>query len=42
MIKINRLKKWINQYMGLCPNCKGAGSLPDGEHCTDCMGSGHD
>jgi len=25
-----------------CPNCKGVGSLPDGEHCTDCMGSGHD
>jgi DnaJ-class molecular chaperone len=42
MIKINRLKKWINQYMGLCPNCKGVGSLPDGEHCIDCMGTGND
>jgi len=37
-----RLIQHIKQFMGKCPNCKGVGSLPNGEHCTDCMGSGHD
>ena len=39
---MSKIKKWVRSYMGKCPNCKGVGSLPDGEHCTDCMGSGHD
>ena len=39
---MSKIKKWVRSYIGKCPNCKGVGSLPDGEHCTDCMGSGHD
>jgi len=32
----------IKEFMGKCPNCKGAGTLPDGTTCGDCWGSGND
>jgi len=39
---MNKLIKLIKQFMGQCPNCKGAGTLPDGSTCGDCWGSGND